>query len=460
MEEFVDKALEYASKKVPYAEARYFSSEKNSVIMKNGTVSATGFSRDSGMAVRVIDKSISLAAVNIPDWNVVKSEIDKAISRSSSPGRNAFSKERTVEDTWEVPQKKKIEDVQSEERVEMLRSVDAILAEQKLNMRILVLNDNIERETYINSEGTKLRSVLPKVGFYSAMGYMENGNYEQGNVQFGFAGGYEALKEWKLEDVMLHESTVLKNAVHASKMAEGDYDVVVGPEIAGIVAHESAGHPSEADRILGREMAQAGESFIKKDDRGKKVGSTIVNLVDDPTIEHSFGYYKYDRDGVSARKRYLYKEGLINEFLNNRESAGRLSESSNGASRSSEWDKEPLVRMSTTYIEPMDHTFEEIVEDVNEGIYMKSFTEWNIDDIRFNEKYVGREAYHIKSGEVKEVIKRPVIETTTVKFYSAIDAIGKDLQFYAGTCGKGDPMQGVDVWMGGPHLRLRNIHVR
>lgn len=460
MEEFIEKALDYASSRSIYSEVRHFSSERNSVLMKNGTVSATGYSNDSGIAIRVINKSIAFSAVNVPDWNLIKKEIDNAIQKSTKTGRSFFSSESTVKDSWKVQQRKKIVDVPFEERVEMLRGIDGILGDQKLNMRILSLGDNVEREIFKNSEGTEITSTLPKVQFFSVMGYMENGNYEQGYFELGYSGGYEAMDEWNINDYITRESGALKNAVKAKKLPEGVYDVVVGPEISGIVAHESAGHPSESDRILGREMAQAGESFIGRDDKGRKIGSEIVNLVDDPTKEHSFGYYKYDRDGVKSRKRYLYKNGLVNDFLKNRESAGRLNEKSNGSSRSSEWDKEPLVRMSTTYIEPRDYSIEELTEDVKNGIYMKSFTEWNIDDIRLNEKYVGREAYHIRDGKIEEAIRRPVIETTTIKFYSSIDAIGKDLEFSAGTCGKGDPMQGVDVWMGGPHVRLRNVRVK
>ena len=460
MEELIDRALEYASKNGKFAEVRYFSSERNSILMKNGTLSASGVSKDSGIGIRIINESIAFGATNSREWNKIKEEIDNIISKSRHNGRHSFSKEDPVKDEWEVSQKIKISNISFEEKIKRLKEIDSILQNENMGMRIISLNDNIENEILINSEGTQIRSKLPKLGFMFFMGYMENGSYEQGYFQLGYAGGYEALDEWRLEEVMKHESNVLKNAVKAKKIYEGKYDLIIGPEVSGIVAHESAGHPTESDRIMGREMAQAGESFIKKDDKGKKVGSEIVNLVDDPTINHSFGYYKYDRDGVKARKRYLYRNGIINEFLSNRESAGRLGLKSNGASRSSEWDKEPLVRMSTTYIEPRDYEFEEMIEDVKDGIYMKSFTEWNIDDIRFNEKYVGREAYHIINGEISEVIKRPVIETTTINFYSSMDAIGKDLEFVAGTCGKGDPMQGVDVWMGGPHVRLRGIYVR
>ncbi len=245
----------------------------------------------------------------------------------------------------------------------------------------------------------------------------------------------------------VEEAKKLKKIALSKKSPEGKMDIIVGPEVSGIVAHESCGHPTEADRIFGREAAQAGESFIKPGMLGERIGTDLVNVVDDPTVEHSFGYYKYDFEGVKARKRYLYKNGRINEFLMNREYAGELGLKSNGAARSSEWDKEPIVRMSTTYIEPGDHTLEELLEGVKRGIFMNSFTEWNIDDIRFNEKYVGREAYLIENGEIKEPVKRPVLEITTTGFYSAVDAVSRDLKFYAGTCGKGDPMQGVDVWM-------------
>jgi len=91
---------------------------------------------------------------------------------------------------------------------------------------------------------------------------------------------------------------------------------------------------------------------------------------------------------------------------------------------------------------------------------MKSFTEWNIDDKRFNQRYVGKEAYLIKDGELQYPVARPVIETTTLKFWSAVDAVSKEVEFDAATCGKGDPSQGVPVYTGGPCMRLREVFVK
>ena len=263
---------------------------------------------------------------------------------------------------------------------------------------------------------------------------------------------------------MIHNAKILKNVITKGKAVKpGTMDLICGPEVTGIAAHESCGHPMEADRILGREMSQAGRSFIFKGGPywiGTRIGSDAVTIVDDPTIEHSYGYYAYDDEGVKARRRYLYKNGLINEFLHNRETAAKLGTKSNASSRSVNYDREAIVRMANTFVLPGQMSDEELIEDVKNGVYMKSFTEWNIDDKRFNQRYVGREAYLIENGELKHPVARPVIETTTQKFWTAVDAVSKNVEFDAATCGKGDPGQGVPVYTGGPCIRLRGVYIK
>jgi TldD protein len=156
----------------------------------------------------------------------------------------------------------------------------------------------------------------------------------------------------------------------------------------------------------------------------------------------------------------LYRNGLINEFLQNRETAAKLGVTSNGSSRSINYDREAIVRMANTYLEPGDLTDEELFEDVKNGVYIHSFTEWNIDDVRFNQRYVGREAYLIQNGELITPIVRPTIETTTLTFWMAVDGVSKTVDFESATCGKGDPMQGLPVLTGGPMVRLRGVHVK
>jgi TldD protein len=101
-----------------------------------------------------------------------------------------------------------------------------------------------------------------------------------------------------------------------------------------------------------------------------------------------------------------------------------------------------------------------LIEDVKKGIWMVSFNEWNIDDTRFNQKYTAREAYLVEKGEVKNPVKSCVIETTTRKFWSAVDAVSKKIRFTSATCGKGDPQQGVPVFTGGAAARLREVYIK
>ena len=256
---------------------------------------------------------------------------------------------------------------------------------------------------------------------------------------------------------MSDEAKSLSKINNAQKLVQGKYDVILSPELVGIASHESCGHPYEADRILGREAAQAGKSFVNEKMLGSKIGSDVVSVVDDPTVPNSYGFYLYDDEGVKAERRFLMKNGIINSFLQNRETAAEMGMKSNASSRANEWFSEPIVRMANTFVLPGEFNFEELLESVKKGVYIKSYMEWNIDDKRYNQKYTGLESYLIENGKITKLVKSPTLEITTPAFWKSVDAVGKDLDFSAGSCGKSDPMQGIPVWFGGPHIRLRNI---
>ena len=324
-------------------------------------------------------------------------------------------------------------------------------------MRYFELYDELKEKIYVNSEGSRITSKIPRVGFEYALTLVANGDSEQRSFQYGGSGGWEIFNSWNLTEKLSNEADMLAKLSKSKKLIKGNYDVVLAPEIVGIASHESCGHPYEADRILGREAAQAGKSFVTLDMLGQNIGSSVVSVADDPTLPNSYGYYLYDEEGMRAERRILMENGLINSFLQNRETAAELKTQSNGAARANAWYNEPLVRMANTFVVPGNYSFDELLESIKNGVYIKTYMEWNIDDKRFNQKYIGLEACVIENGELKQLVKRPAIEITTPKFWSSVDAVGKDLDFVAGSCGKGDPMQGVPVWFGGPHIRLRNI---
>jgi TldD protein len=470
-EELVDFALECAQgKKVEYAEVRAHSQVQDGLMLRNGVVEAYVSAVDSGFCVRIIaDGGIGFASTNKWTKEEARAVVNTAFKYARSANRKqklVFSEEKGVKTKWIVDQKKKIENVPPEERISTLAEVNKALASSKVKIAATMSSCSINLITkyFVNSEGSRISSHVPRIGAFIFITVAEQGKTEQAYEQFGYSGGWEAFSKWKMPEKMVHDAKVLKDVITKAKAVKlGNMDLVCGSEVAGIAAHESCGHPMEADRILGREMSQAGRSFIYKGGPywiGTRIGSKAVTIVDDPTVDHSYGYYEYDDEGVKARRRFLYKEGVINEFLQNRESAAKLGVKSNGSSRSVNYDREAIVRMANTFVLPGELTEEELIEDVKNGVYMKSFTEWNIDDKRFNQRYVGREAYLIENGELTESVARPVIETTTLKFWTAVDAVSKNVEFNAATCGKGDPSQGAPVYTGGPCLRLRRVFVK
>lgn len=451
-----------------YSEARLISTTEEGYILKNGTPESSIFSQSSGIGVRVIvDGALGFLAINKFDKDEVKKKIKEIIKIAEVSSRLnkipvELSKEKAFKDSWEANAKIKLQDVSPEEKMNYLFDMEKNLKEikSKLPSRFFQLATSDTEKYYVNSDGAELQSKLPQVFMYYSIIAAENGDTEQRYFPIGESGGWELLKKWDLISKVREESNVLLKILReAKKLPKDTRDILLSPELVGIAMHESCGHPGEADRTLGREAAQAGESYLTKEWLGKRIGSDVVTVVDDPTVEGSFGFYGYDDEGVKSQRRVLIKNGIINDFLHNRETALVFGKNSNAASRAGRFDREPIVRMSTTFMLPGDNSFEELLEGIKKGVFIKSYTEWNIDDKRWNAKYVGNEAYLIEDGELKNLVKRPALEIITQTFYSSVDALGKKVEFISGTCGKNEPMDGVPVWMGGPFARLRNIPI-
>lgn len=467
--DLVDFAVDYAQQKgAAYAEARWEQHATEYFSLKNGVLDALVYTTDEGIGVRVLaGGSLGFAATNNLTRADVRASVDDAVRIAKATKRKhaiSFASEPAVTSNWSVPEGRKLADTPVEEKVEEVQHIDRELVDMKYKIpaRYFVTTSLRISKYFANSEGSRIRSYSPRVRMYYYLTLMKGADSEQAYRNYGWSGGWEALQEWNTMENVLQEARTCQNALdHGVKSPDGRMDLVVGPPVAGIMAHESCGHPTEADRVLGREASQAGKSFITPQGIGQKVGSPAVTVVDDPTVEHAIAYYLYDDEGVRARRRYLYKAGKITEFLQNRETASTLKTRSNGASRATNYDREPIPRMANTFVEPGDWEVGEMIGEVKHGVWMKTYMEWNIDDKRFNGKYVGREAYLIENGEVQGPVRRTVVELTTPMVWGSVDACGKDLILTeAGFCGKSDPGQALDACLGGPTMRLRNVHLR
>ncbi|OGS44827.1 MAG: hypothetical protein A3K76_06750 [Euryarchaeota archaeon RBG_13_57_23] len=449
------------------AEVRLEERSTRQLAVKMGQVNSSSSTQDAGMNVRIVlPTGIGFASANVISKAIGKNLVEKALKQAKSARRKTLinlSAEPSVQTNWEVRQRKPLADQSSEDKVELIGRIDRAVMKTKVKVqgRYYELKDYEIGSYFANSEGTRIRSFLPRVTIESSNMVTSKGESEQSLRQWGASGGWEKVEEWGLEEALPAEVRMLKKQIdQGRKVKPGVLDLVCGPEVAGIAAHESCGHPMEADRIIGREMSQAGRSFVTPDMIGRRIGSRYATVIDDPLIPGSYGYYPYDQEGVKARPRYLYKEGLINEFLQNRETGSRMGVRSNGSSRSEFYLREPIVRMANTFVAPGDFEDDEMIGSIKEGVLMHSFTEWNIDDKRYNQKYVSREAYFIKDGELGCPARRCVLEITTPGFWGAIDAVSKKIEFSAAECGKGDPMQSMAVFTGGPMVRLRSVKLK
>lgn len=457
MEDLLTRAVDYAlSLGAKYAEARFQVDRGRFALVRNGALVRMGGWSAGGVSVRVAAGGLGFASSRSSSWEDVKAAVDSAFKSAVAAARLRkrpveLGEEEMARLKYNVPVRRRLEDPAA-----FLLDLDKAAEERGVRIRSLSLNHWMTEKVVINSDGAYIESTVPRSHLSAMLLVRGRSASLQRNVELGGLGEAEPLAK--------ADETIAEEAAKAVLLAEkarparpGEYDAVFSPELAGILVHESVGHPFELDRILGREGAEAGESYMSVKDLGKAVASELVTIVDDPTAQ-VYGFYLVDEEGVVARPRRLIRRGIASEFLANREYAAYAGLHSNAAARASEFDKEPIPRMANTYLEPGDWKSDEIIRETKRGVYVASFTEWNIDDRRQYGRYGILEGYLIEGGELGDPILG-FIEVETHELWRSVDAVGDDLRLYVGTCGKGNPPQGVPVTMGGPTFRARKIRV-
>lgn len=470
----IDYAIEYGqSIGCDFIEARYIVARNEGYTLRNSALLGGGVDETEGIGIRVLHNG-NIAFTSTA--KITKETIQEAVKMAKSMALATkradpieFSQEKPVQTHWSTDVGSPFSEISPEEKTSYFYEMDKKLAEthgDRLPNRTIMVTLMDEFKYICNSEGSQVesRKSQPIIHtFCTAVG--EKGS-EQRFYGKGGVGGWEWFKKENIMNNILNDTAALvKSANKAENYKLDIIDVIVSSEVAGIMSHENVGHPSEADRILGREGAQAGESFyidlLKEGTLGDiQLGNPEVTIMEDPTLPGSSGFYLYDDECVKARPRTLIKEGRLNELLLNREFAYKFGLQSNAASRAVQYNREPIIRMANTFFKPGSFSLDEMVEDIKKGMLMNSFTEWNIDDRRYQSKYVGLECYLIENGEITEkMIRRPILELTTRGILGSVDAVSKNFDATHGTCGKCDPSQGAPVWMGGGELRMRNIRL-
>jgi len=319
----------------------------------------------------------------------------------------------------------------------------------KLQTSTIGYSDGQRNYIYLNSAGSFIEQERADVTLRVAAVVNDGGDVQQAGISLRSRGDFNRIKGLHRQIAEMADNAA---AMLTAPVARGgEYTVVLDPVLAGVFIHEAFGHLSEADHVYEnpslREIMTMGKTF----------GSRELNVVDGAAVPGLRGSYKYDDEGIPARKTYLVREGVLTGRLHSRETAARMNEPLSGNARAISYRFPPIVRMTNTYIEPGQASLQDILADIQEGIYVKNWYGGTTSMEMFT--FSAGEAYRIRQGKIAEMV-RPVVLTgnlfTTLK---NIDAIGNDLDMnQGGGCGKGGQSP-LPVSNGSPHIRIQKCLV-
>jgi TldD protein len=284
-------------------------------------------------------------------------------------------------------------------------------------------------------------------------------------------GGYEAIKNMDLTNRAHGLAQEAAAIIEAPDCPSGEFDVILTPRQMFLQIHESVGHPTELDRVLGSEAAFAGRSFVAVDDfpsagsadKPLVYGSEYVTIVADAHCEGGLGTFAYDDEGVPAQCVTLIEKGKFTGFQTSRDNSYVIKQNSGGAGLSDGWRNLPLVRMTNINMLHGDSTMDELIGGIQYGFIFDENKSWSIDDLRINFQFACEIAHEIKDGKRTGVVyKNPIYSGKTTEFWASCDGVGnKETWELVGVpnCGKGQPMQVMRVSHGSSPTRFRKLKV-
>ena len=341
--------------------------------------------------------------------------------------------------------------VADEKRVEIIkRAHDAALAyDPKIKMASVSYYDEVRGRTIANSEGLYLNDELPLIFFIVQALGVGNGTSHMGRERLSRHAGLELFDEVKPEDVArtcARESVVMLEAKDAPA---GKMDVVMQNGWGGVLVHEAVGHPLEADNI-----ARKTGVFVGK--LGKKVANEVFTMVDDGSLACARGTTDFDDEGTQMKRNVLIKNGVLMTFMSDVLSAKQLKMERTGNGRRESFRFIPIPRMTNTFIENGKSKPADILASTKNGIYVQSLSGGSVNPTDGVFNFTCREAYLIEDGKKTTPVKGATLIGSCLDIISNIDAVGDDLDFGPGICGKG---QAAEVNAGQPTVRIRGINV-
>lgn len=458
-----------------YADCRYVEIEDESLSFSDGSPESVQRSTDKGVGIRVlVDGAWGFFGTSV----ITPEEISRAVKKSIEIGKASsrlndkpveLAKIKTYKDSYISNYNKDPFEISLKEKLDYLSGLDGIMAEhEELSFRESHIDFRKTSSFFVSSEGTEVHQKLIQSGVGIDLGISKSRHerasrsYPKNGGQFE-CKGYELLSEYDFRSDVPHLVEEVKGLLTADDCPSVTTDIVLEGSVVSLVIHELIGHPLELDRVFGSERNFSGTSFATVDKLGSlQYGSSIINVVSDPTSPHGLASYGYDDEGVKSYKADLIKDGILVGYLSSRETAAMISSKSTGAMRADSWGNIPIVRITNVNLAPGDNTFDDIISSVDDGIYMSTISSWSPSDDRSSFEFGCEIAWEIKGGKLAQIYKNPTFSGRTVEFWNAVKAIGDESSWKIwGTpnCGKGQPGQNARTAQGASPILVSNVKV-
>lgn len=457
-----------------YAEARAEDHTTAGVRVRNGAVQRLTARNDSGWGLRVaVGNGWGFASTAATDPSGIAQVAQDAvdIARASAtrhPSPVDLTAMPNEVGEYSTPVARDPLGVPVEEHIALLLETGNQLQTAHPLIKVAVVSSDLMAtdKLFVNTTGAHLRQRIVESGAWmeatavNADGYAYNRSF--GNMH---QAGWEFIEALRLPQAAARVGAEAGALVNAEWAPSGPTAAVIGSDMMHLLVHESCGHPTELDRVLGWEAAFAGTSFLMPEMLGTfRYGSSAVNLTADSLTLGGLGTYGWDDEGTPAQRTPIVREGIFTGYLSSRDTAAAIGQASNGCGRATGWGRIPIVRMTNLSLEPGTGSLADLLAGVDAGLYLETPSSWSLDDKRMNFHFSVEMCREIKGGQFTgRIFKGAGFQNRTPLFWGAVDAVaGLEEWVLWGVpgCAKGEPLQSCHVAHGAAPVRVREMVVK
>ncbi len=435
-----------------FYDMRILRSSSTTILLDNGEIREISNNFSSGAAVRALDGG-SWGFVSLDDSDDLENALTSA-KKLAGAARKRFPREIVILAPVEKPHMHDLpmvrehpEDIPIENKVKLLTEIEKSARVDGISSTNAVYSESHVTVMYSNSEGLDCEYTLNRIGFAINAIAQSGGNYQIGREsRFGIMG-FELFKEHDAFELARKAGNTAVELLSAKTPKAGEYPVILDQELAGVFIHEAVGHAVEADHVIEGNSILAGKI-------GERIAAPCVTVYDDPSL-HEFGYYPFDDEGAESKRTTLIKDGLLESFIHSRETAGKLGGSSRNA-RAQGYAR-PVIRMSNTFIAPDGTKFEEMLDELKDGIYLIGSRGGQVNPGEGVFQFNAERGFIIENGELSTPLRDVSLSGHTLEILNNVEMAGNDLKMNSGRCGKAGQL--VPVSDGAPHVMVRKATV-